>query len=277
MLGDGTQLLLPGLVDAHSHGRGMSPIQKGVFNDFLENCLLDWAYMPLLPPELTAGVCAWRHLRSGCTTLHHNGFDDDGPEGARRAHGAIKTYLDSGIRLAFSPGLRDESKLVMGGDGFLETLPAELRAPASKMVKFDRDALVDGYFELFEDLYSKYNGADTQILLAPCWAHGASEDFLRRVKDTSDAHGNTIVHMHLLQSPVQKTWGLRRNNGRPTVQWLHELGLMDRRMAFGHAIWVTEDDIALMGRQQVTVTTHPSCNFHMRNASRRSCRCARPA
>ncbi len=109
VLGDGTQLLLPGLVDAHSHGRGMSPIQKGVFNDFLENCLLDWAYMPLLPPELTAGVCAWRHLRSGCTTLHHNGFDDDGPEGARRAHVAIKTYLDSGIRLAFSPGLRDES------------------------------------------------------------------------------------------------------------------------------------------------------------------------
>jgi cytosine/adenosine deaminase-related metal-dependent hydrolase len=71
--------------------------------------------------------------------------------------------------------------------------------------------------------------------------------------------------MHLLQSPVQKTWGLRRNNGRPTVQWLHEMGLMDRRMAFGHAIWVTEEDIELMGRQQVTVTTHPSCNFHMRN------------
>ena len=58
VLGDGTQLLLPGLIDAHSHGRGMSPIQKGVFNDFLENALLDWAYMPLLPPELTAGVCA---------------------------------------------------------------------------------------------------------------------------------------------------------------------------------------------------------------------------
>jgi 5-methylthioadenosine/S-adenosylhomocysteine deaminase len=265
VLGDGTQLLLPGLVDAHSHGRGMSPIQKGVYNDFLENCLLDWAYMPLLPPELTAGVCAWRHLRSGCTTLHHNGFDDDGPEGARRAHVAIRTYLDSGIRLAFSPGLRDESKLVMGGDGFLETLPAELRGPAAKMVKFDRDALVEGYFELFEDLHAKYEGADTKILLAPCWAHGASEDFLKRVRDTSDAHGGTLVHMHLLQSPVQKTWGLRRNNGRPTVQWLHELGLMDRRMAFGHAIWVTEEDIALMGRQQVTVTTHPSCNFHMRN------------
>ena len=93
VIGDGTQLLMPGLVDAHSHGRGLSPIQKGVHNDFLENALFDWAYMPILPPELTASLCALRHLRSGCTLLHHNGFDDDGPEGARRAHAAIKTYL----------------------------------------------------------------------------------------------------------------------------------------------------------------------------------------
>src|SRR5712671_4277905 len=32
VIGDGTQLLMPGLVDAHSHGRGLSPIQKGVRN-----------------------------------------------------------------------------------------------------------------------------------------------------------------------------------------------------------------------------------------------------
>src|ERR1700739_319032 len=60
LIGDGTQLLLPGLVDAHSHGRGLSPIQKGVCNAFLENALFDWAYMPILPSELTAAICALR-------------------------------------------------------------------------------------------------------------------------------------------------------------------------------------------------------------------------
>jgi len=39
VIGDGSQLVLPGLVDAHSHGRGLSPIQKGVPTDFLENAL----------------------------------------------------------------------------------------------------------------------------------------------------------------------------------------------------------------------------------------------
>ena len=58
VLGNGKQLLMPGLVDAHSHGRGMSPIQKGVKNDFLENALFDWAYMHALPAELCAAMTA---------------------------------------------------------------------------------------------------------------------------------------------------------------------------------------------------------------------------
>src|SRR5262245_7875212 len=33
VVGNGRQLLLPGLIDAHSHGRAISPIQKGVLND----------------------------------------------------------------------------------------------------------------------------------------------------------------------------------------------------------------------------------------------------
>ncbi len=264
ILGDGTQLLLPGLVDAHSHGRGMSPIQKGVNNDFLENALFDWAYMPVLPPELTAALCAWRHLRSGATLLHHNGFDDDGPEGVRRAHAAIKTYRATGIRLAFSPGVRDESKLVMGGEDFIASLPDELREAARSFVFFDKAAFADEYFRLFDELYDTYNDADLRILLAPSWAHGASEAFLRRVRETAAARGGVMIHMHLLQSPVQKAYGLRRHN-KPTVMWLDDLGLVDENVAYGHAIHVTEPEIALMGRRRVSVTSHPSCNFHMRN------------
>jgi hypothetical protein len=42
-------------------------------------------------------------------------------------HIAIKTYLSTGIRLAFSPGVRDASKLAMRGEEFIETLPPDLR------------------------------------------------------------------------------------------------------------------------------------------------------
>src|SRR5437867_10132558 len=133
VVGNGQQLLLPGLIDAHSHGRAISPIQKGVLNDYLENNLLDWTFMPIFEPELTAALGAWRHLRSGCTTIHHMGFDTDGPQARRRCETAIGTYLDAGIRLAFAPGVRNVDKLVLDGAGFLETLPPDLRAFAEPL------------------------------------------------------------------------------------------------------------------------------------------------
>jgi cytosine/adenosine deaminase-related metal-dependent hydrolase len=237
ILGDGRQLLLPGLVDAHSHGRGLSPIQKGVRNDFLENALFDWARGTVLAPELSAALCAWRHLRSGCTLLHHNGFDDDGDEGARRAHVAIRTYLATGIRLAFSPGVRDESKLVMGGEEFVATLPAELGAAVRPLVFFDKEAFADAYFRLFDELYDAYDGDDTKILLAPSWAHGASDAFMRRVRAVADRRGGVMIHMHLLQSPVHKAWGRRRHK-KPTVFWLDDLGLDDKT--------INDDEDAIM-------------------------------
>jgi hypothetical protein len=45
----------------------------------------------------------------------------------------------------------------------------------------DKEALATFYFRLFDELYETYNNTETRILLAPCWAHGASEAFLRRV------------------------------------------------------------------------------------------------
>jgi hypothetical protein len=122
----------------------------------------------------------------------------------------------------------------------------------------------DEYFALFDDLYARHNGADTRILLAPLWAHGVTDAFLRRVRVRSDALGGVPIHMHLLQTPVQKAYGLRRR-GVPTLEWLDGLGMVDRRVAYGHAIHVTERDIELMGRRGACVTTHPSCNLHMRN------------
>ncbi len=73
-----------------------------------------------------------------------------------------------------------------------------------------------------------------------------------------------MIHMHLLQSSVHKAYGLRRH-GKPTVFWLDDLGLVERNVVYGHAIHVTEAEIEQMGRRKVSVTSHPSCNFHMRN------------
>ena len=264
VVGNGKQLLMPGLVDAHSHGRALSPIQKGVLNDYLENNLLDWTFMPLFDPELTAALGAWRHIRSGCTTIHHMGFDTDGPQARGRCETAIRTYLDAGIRLAFAPGVRNVDKLVLDGEAFLATLPPDLKAFADPLVHIDSARVEEEYFALFEHLHRRYASEETRILLSPSWAQACTESFILRAKATADRLGKVPIHMHCVQTPIQKAFSFRKY-GKSAIAWLDDLGLVDENLALGHAIWVTEDDIDRLATRRASVTSHPGCNLGMRN------------
>jgi 5-methylthioadenosine/S-adenosylhomocysteine deaminase len=264
VVGNGKQLLLPGLVDAHSHGRAISPIQKGVLNDYLENNLLDWAIMPPFDPELTAALGVVRHVRGGCTTLHHMGFDTEGPRALDLCERAIRTYLDGGIRLAFSPGVRNVDKLVLDSHAFLATLPPDLRAFAEPLVNLDSTGMERDYFDLFDHLYRKFNSEDTRILLSPSWAQAVTESFLDRTREKSEQLGKVPIHMHCLQTPIQKAFSLRKY-GKTAVAWLDERGLIDDHVVLGHAIWVTDRDIDILAARRASITSHPSCNLGMRN------------
>jgi cytosine/adenosine deaminase-related metal-dependent hydrolase len=264
VIGNGRQLVLPGLIDAHSHGRAISPIQKGVLNDYLENNLLDWAIMPSFDPELTAALGVVRHVRGGCTTLHHMGFDTEGPRALDLCERAIRTYLDGGIRLAFSPGVRNVDKLVLDSHAFLATLPPDLRAFAAPLVNLDSAAMERDYFALFEHLHRAFDSDDTRILLSPSWAQAVTESFLARTKETSDRLGRVPIHMHCLQTPIQKAFSLRKYK-QTAVAWLDERGLIDAHVSLGHAIWVTDADIDILAARRASITSHPSCNLGMRN------------
>jgi len=264
VLGNGKQLLMPGLVDAHSHGRALSPIQKGVLNDYLENNLLDWAFMPVFDPELTAALGAWRHLRSGCTTIHHMGFDTEGPHARARSETAIRTYLRCGIRLAFAPGVRNVDKLVLDSEAFLATLPPDLKAFAEPLVHIDSERMEEEYFALVDHLHRRFASEDTRVLLSPSWAQACTERFLHRAKETAERLGKVPIHMHCVQTPIQKAFSFRKY-GKSAVAWLDDLGLVDENLVLGHAIWVTEEDIDRLASRRASVTSHPSCNLGMRN------------
>ena len=130
--GSGDQLLMPGLIDGHSHGWGLSAIQRGVSYDFLENALIDWAFMFNIDPELNAMMSALRHLRSGCTTMHHNNWGE-APNMGEIAEKAIAGYQKSGIRLAFSPGVRNDNTLAYDDTEFFKTLPPGLQETESTL------------------------------------------------------------------------------------------------------------------------------------------------
>ncbi|MBN1837688.1 MAG: amidohydrolase family protein [Spirochaetales bacterium] len=261
--GDGKQLLMPGFVDGHSHGWGLTAIQRGTMYDFLENALIDWAKMLDIDPELNAMMCAVRHLRSGCTTVHHNNWGE-APNMAEIAKKAIKGYGKVGIRFAYSPGVRNDNTLAYDDEKFFATLPPELQEFCRPMVYYDKEAVVEEFFEIFEELHSAYNDENNRIILGPSWAQGSTEEFFRRVKRRADELGKIPIHIHTLQTPHQKAYGLRKY-GKSLLMRLDDLGLVDENLVLGHAVYLDERDIELLAQRRASTTHHPSCNFAVRN------------
>ena len=261
--GDGRQLLMPGLIDGHSHGWGLTLTQLGIKMDFLENGLIDWAFMIGLDPGLAAMMSALRHLRNGCTTLHHNNWGEE-PNLLENADRIIKGYKEVGIRTAYSPGGRNINRLALDDTKFFETLPPDLQKFARPMVFYDKKAFVDAYMDLFEELYKRYNDDETRIIFGPSWAQGCTDDFLQRVKARADELGKLQIHLHTLQTPIQKAFGLRKY-GKSLVGHLDDLGLIDRNLTLGHAVFVNESDIELLASKGSSITHHASCNLAVRN------------
>lgn len=101
--GNGNHLLMPGLIDGHSHGWGLSWVQRGLTYDYLETSLIDWADLIDVGATLNASMSAIRHIRSSCTTIHHNQWGE-GPDLLTPPESTIAGYNQVGTRFAFSLG-----------------------------------------------------------------------------------------------------------------------------------------------------------------------------
>lgn len=265
IIGNGKQLIMPGFIDAHSHGQGLSYFQKGMEYDYLENSLLDWAMAPSIDPELDVMLNSIKHIQSGCTTIHHNdsgkAFDRDVEA---NTHKKIRGYKNSGIRLAYSPGVKNINSIALEDKKFYDTLPKDMQDFVKPMIFIDNEQVTNDYFDLFTEIYNTYNSENLKIILGPMWVQGSTDEFLLKVKEKSQELGNLPIHIHTLQTPIQKAFGIR-NYGKSLVGHLNDLGLVEDNLVLGHAVFLDEEDIKLMAEKNASTTHHPSCNFWMRN------------
>jgi len=72
------------------------------------------------------------------------------------------------------------------------------------------------------------------------------------------------VHIHTLQTQLQKLYGLRRY-GKSLVEHLWDIGFLGSNITCGHCVWLSEKDIELFAETGTSVTHHGSCNFRVRN------------
>ncbi|MEZ5802322.1 MAG: amidohydrolase family protein [Rhizobiaceae bacterium] len=92
----------------------------------------------------------------------------------------------------------------------------------------------------------------TRVQLAPANLHWCSDDTLVALNERS-AQVGVPMHMHLLETNIQKEYASRRTGGKTAVRHLHDLGILSPRLTLGHGVWLTEEDIELLAETDTCV------------------------
>lgn len=260
--GSNKQLVMPGLINAHSHGAGLSPFQQGVAYDYLENFLIDKPKGTTLDYELNAILCAIRHLRNGCTTLHHNQSGNE--MDVNNVRKILNGYKKVGIRVAYSSGVRDLNMLTYDDKELYKKLPLNLKKYFKPFIFKDKELIQKQYFEHFHELFNLFNNENRKIIYGPLWVQGCTDEFLVKIKDDSTKMGRIPIHIHTLQTLIQKNHG-EKKYGKSLLFHLKDLGLVDDLLVLGHAVFINEEDIGLLAEKNSSITHHASCNLAVRN------------
>ena len=256
-------LLIPGLINGHSHGRGLTDFQRGALDNTLESWLLDTRkYLPISPYDDIA-LSAIRLLKSGVTTTMHNHLLKDPTAYEEEFDEALRAYADAGLRVQFNPGVRNDNPFVYGDNkAFLARLPENLRSlltappPSGALTG-------ENFVEAVRALHGRCNGPMSRIGFGPLAPQWCTPDLLMEVRRQADRL-KTPIHVHAVQSVFQKIYGLQFL-GKTLIEAMNEMGFLGPGLVIGHCVWPTRKDLELLAASGTAVTHHPSCNLRVRN------------
>ena len=262
-IGSPEHFVMPGFVNAHSHGKGITDFQRGHLDDTLET----WKFRsyPGVDPELDTRWAAVKQLEAGVTTSMHNHDLVDPHSPADEFPAVVEAYKSCGLKVAFAPTLANRNWFVYGdNEAFVNSLPAELRAVCR--TRMDRSKVYGpaAYMAAVGTLAANYGGdPQVKIMHGPISPQWVDSDTLKAIKSDADKK-NLRIHIHVQQTKLQNLYGYKQY-GTSLLGFLDSLGFLDEKVTVGHAVWISEKDIELLAARGVSVTHHASCNLRVRN------------
>lgn len=193
------RLIIPGLINAHTHGHG--GLAKGAGDLWSLELLLNagpWINGNRGDDDryLSTLLSAAEMVRKGCTACYDLTAMLPVPT-ADGLHEVARAYADIGMRAVVSPMIADRS-FYQAIPGLLDAFPPELRAVAETM----RTASGDAILAPIRDAAAHWPWPTDQIRLgiAPTIPLHCSDAFMTGCRDLSAAFG-LPVQTHLAESP----------------------------------------------------------------------------
>ena len=253
-------LLMPGLVNAHTHGHGS--LAKGAGDRWTLELLLNagpWmsAGRTLEHKYLSGVLNGLEMLSKGCTACYDLYFEFPLP--TREGLEAVaRGYRDAGVRAVLAPMVADRS-FYQAIPGLLDALPAPLRAVAEKARLVPMETTVSACRDILHGW--RIDRDRVRPALAPTVPLHCSDAFIVRCRDLAAEYGAGL-HMHLAESKIQALAGIRKY-GRTLTAHLDALGFLGPHFTGAHCVWLDPDDIRRIADRGGSIAHNPGSNLRL--------------
>jgi cytosine/adenosine deaminase-related metal-dependent hydrolase len=255
------RLIIPGLVNSHTHAHG--GLSKGAVSDRLplEVFLTDSGALngsrTLEDKYLSAQLSAAEMVRKGCTAAYDLFVEYPVPS-TEGVDAVARAYRDVGMRAVIAPMMADQT-LYQAYPGLVDALPEALRetarraatAPFAESLKACRTILRNWSF-------------DRDVIcpaLGPTIPLHCSDEFLVGCRDLAREY-EVGLQTHLAESAAQAAVAQQRY-GTSLTAHLGKLGVLGERFSAAHAIWIDRDDMQRIADAGGAVAHNPLSNLRL--------------
>jgi len=255
------RLLLPGLVNAHTHAHGA--LGKGLAGDgWTLELLLNanptiTAERTLEDKRLCAMLSAVEMIRKGSTACYDLFVEFPVPT-AEGVFAVADGYREVGLRAVVAPMVSDRT-LYAAIPGLLDACPEAERDRLRQIQAAPTGAVLGACAEVLKRW--PFDRSRLQPGLGPTIPLHCTDELLTGCRDLAREWSATL-QTHLAESRVQALAG-RTRYGRSLTAHLDHLGLLGPSFSAAHAIWIDADDIRRLADHGAAVAHNPLSNLRL--------------
>jgi len=242
-------VVVPGLINTHHHlyqalTRAFSPALGCDLFEWLRTLYPVWARLDEESAYVSASVGLAELLLSGCTTSSDHLYVH--PRGA-------SSLIDAEIRAAREVGIRFHATR-----GSMSLSEKDGGLPPDDVVQDDDEILADSE-RLVSTYHDRSAGAMVRVALAPCSPFSVTPTLMEQTAALA-RRLSVRLHTHLAETQDELDF-CRRRFGQSPYELARRLDWLGDDVWFAHAVWPSEEEIALLARTKTGVAHCPTSNM----------------
>jgi guanine deaminase len=254
------RLVIPGLVNGHTHGHGA--LAKGTGDKWDLALLL--AHAPwisggrgLEEKRISAQLNAVEMLKKGCTACYDLPFEFPVPT-VDGLSAMAEAYAAVGLRAVLAPMVGDLT-FFQATPGLIKALPEPHRARAEAMHAAPAETILSAIRDAAKGW--PHDAQGIRLGCAPTIPLHGTDDFLKGCLALAREHG-LPMQTHVSEARYQMGGGLARY-GTTLLAHMDKLGLVGPWFSVAHGVWLSDEDLELLGKRGGGLSHNPGSNMRL--------------